>query len=445
MKLLIEEWGYENLSDNCYNILFESVMCFKIGAYRSAYMMSYLAFKQTLRERIINFEDCPYNCDNVQYGNFKNKIDKEQIWEKLLNDHFSKIGSTIKDKKLPMIKDNYFNITDADTIAGYNYWKNIRNNCAHYNQQHIDNATVEQFWNYMMDILPELHISGGKQYLCKQLGDIYKYYDIPSYKDILPTILKQVSIVYSSEAYELFDKLFEDIKLRYEIDINKRGFWKAIVENQNLQVGLVRKLMVDEYRFVDFYKEFPICLTIAFSIDQTFIKDKLSDWLWSHGNKESFWLLLCDLLSKRPMLVNIDLVTHGNQILDSMNTELPITQEQCEILKQNNIFNKFLINTYGQFFKVDYEDIVRNRYRIDTVLPLFNYVTWDETILETFTSALVRLQSRIDYCSKNDWEKERMHLYEGVINKHQANIKNDANILGVNISSEILKIWDNIV
>lgn len=442
MKLLIEEWGYENLSNNCYNILSESVMCFKIGAYRSAFMMSYLAFKQTLRERVINFNDCPYNCDKVEYDKFKNKIDKVQTWETLLNEHISKIGSVIKDKKLQAINYNYFNITDADTIAGYNYWKNIRNNCAHYNQQHIDNATVEQFWNYMMDTLPELNISGGKQYLCKQLCDIYKYYDIPSYKDTLQNVLKQASIVYGSEVYDLFDKLFEDIKVLYEIDINKREFWKAIIENQNLQVYLVKKLMDDAYRFVKFYEIFPICLTLAYGIDQTFIKDKLNEWLRSYGSRDGFWMLLCDLLTKRPMLVNIDFITRKNQILDS---KLLITQEQVEILKQNNIFNKFLFNTYGQFFKVDYEDIVRDKYRLEIVLPLFEYVTWDKIVLEAFTNALIRLQYRIDNCSRNIWEKERMHLYEEVINENQININNDTKMLGIDVPSEFFKIWGNMV
>ncbi|MEW9939696.1 hypothetical protein AB2T96_19685 [Clostridium butyricum] len=33
----------------------------------------------------------------------------------------------------------------------YEYWKNIRNSCAHAKDEHINSATVEQFWNYMQD------------------------------------------------------------------------------------------------------------------------------------------------------------------------------------------------------------------------------------------------------------------------------------------------------
>ena len=32
----------------------EAVTCYKVGAYRSAYLMSYLAFKTTIRERVLN-------------------------------------------------------------------------------------------------------------------------------------------------------------------------------------------------------------------------------------------------------------------------------------------------------------------------------------------------------------------------------------------------------
>lgn len=49
MKLLIEDWSQKNLTENAVDLMEEAVMCYKVGAYRSAYLMSYLAFKTTIR------------------------------------------------------------------------------------------------------------------------------------------------------------------------------------------------------------------------------------------------------------------------------------------------------------------------------------------------------------------------------------------------------------
>ncbi|MBZ0314691.1 hypothetical protein AB2T96_19690 [Clostridium butyricum] len=59
MNLKIEEWAYKNLTDSANELMKESILCYKLGAYRSAYLMSYLAFKQTIRERIMNAPSYP--------------------------------------------------------------------------------------------------------------------------------------------------------------------------------------------------------------------------------------------------------------------------------------------------------------------------------------------------------------------------------------------------
>lgn len=64
MKIKIENWAENNLVDNAKILMKESVSCYKIGAYRSAYIMSYLAFKQTIRERIISASTYPEYYDN---------------------------------------------------------------------------------------------------------------------------------------------------------------------------------------------------------------------------------------------------------------------------------------------------------------------------------------------------------------------------------------------
>lgn len=65
----------------------ESVSCYKIGAYRSAYIMSYLAFKQTIRERIIMspiHTEC-YENSSEWDRNVVSSLKSDDKWEDTIN------------------------------------------------------------------------------------------------------------------------------------------------------------------------------------------------------------------------------------------------------------------------------------------------------------------------------------------------------------------------
>ena len=69
-----------------------------------------------------------------------------------------------------------FKFTNYEIVKKeHNYWKNIRNCCAHNKQKRITSATIEQFWNYMQDELPKFYVSGGKEYLLEELCNANQY------------------------------------------------------------------------------------------------------------------------------------------------------------------------------------------------------------------------------------------------------------------------------
>ena len=88
MKIEIENWSEKNLTDNAKILMKESVSCYKIGSYRSAYIMSYLAFKQTIRERIITsptYPECYAN--SIEWDiSVVNLLKSDDKWEDTIND-----------------------------------------------------------------------------------------------------------------------------------------------------------------------------------------------------------------------------------------------------------------------------------------------------------------------------------------------------------------------
>ena len=172
MKLLIEEWGQKSLTGNAVSLIEESIMCYKVGAYRSAYLMAYLAFKTTIRERVIKASKPDCIEDKCWDEQILRPLDNDNKWEETLNN----IIAATKENGQGI--GAVFRFTNYERIKNrYEYWKNVRNSCAHAKDEHITSSTVEQFWSYMQDDLPEFYVLGGKQYLLDKLCYDYKYID----------------------------------------------------------------------------------------------------------------------------------------------------------------------------------------------------------------------------------------------------------------------------
>src|SRR3712207_6479575 len=158
----------------------ESILCYKIGAFRSAYLMFYLVFKQTIRERIMTapaYPDC-YNNDIEWDKNVLKLLRNDDKWEDTINEIVTtkKAGNKFKD---------IFSYRNREkTLNRYEYCKNIRNSCAHAKDEHIDSATVEQFWNYIQDDMSEFFVLGGERYSLDELSRRHKYYACDTHKDI---------------------------------------------------------------------------------------------------------------------------------------------------------------------------------------------------------------------------------------------------------------------
>ena len=170
MKMHIEDWANENLSSNAVELMKEAIMCYKVGAYRAAYLLSYLAFKTTIRERILDAPRPEAITEKCWEEQIVNPLDNDNRWEEKLNSIVMASAEDGKGERAVFRFTNYERIKNR-----YEYWKNIRNSCAHAKDEHITYATVEQFWNYMQDDLPEFYVLGGKVYLLDRLCYSYKY------------------------------------------------------------------------------------------------------------------------------------------------------------------------------------------------------------------------------------------------------------------------------
>lgn len=433
MKLQIEKWVENNKPfDDGGQLFSEAVLCYKVGAYRSAFLMSYLAFKITIKNRILT---CTYRPETYQ-GPGKEMDWKTNVIDPLKLDdkwesHLNKIieGSVDPQSKSDTRAVIFFN-NRARAKERYSYWREVRNECAHAKKSTIDSSTVESFWNYIRDNLSEFYVLGGKDYLVERLFDYYKYRDIEE-SETKNLLIYDINIVFKENAEDFFDDFF--VKLKnvkfFLIDSSNTEFWEDIInsEFEELQIGLVKSLMKDSNDFFSFYSFFPKVLSTAIAIDRRFIRDTLAKWLesWMRYRDENqvFWNVLCDVLDE--YAADIDLNKVAKMDLEVIE-KTRFDQDMIEILKRNKVFNKFILNSGSYFFEVGFDDIKDSKGRKEEeILYWFQYIEWDEEIIKTLNSAFVRLRGRIERSINSyytSWETTRKEMYSDLIRSYKEKI-----------------------
>lgn len=431
MKLLIEDWSQKNLTENAEDLMEEAVVCYKVGAYRSAYLMSYLAFKTTIRERVLNAPkpDCIEEmCWDQQILKY---LDNDNMWEEKLNT----IVSATKENGQGM--GAVFRFTNDERIKNrYEFWKNVRNSCVHAKGEHITCSTVEQFWNYMQDDLSEFYVLGGKQYLLDKLYRDYKYFQTVG-KEELEKTLKDISIVYKKGVKECFEKFYEKNKQCLQLESRNIEFWEVILcgGNEIILEGFLDfyYLLKDAILFVDWYQHFPQFFGLMVSRHKEMIQETLAPHLETPRiNYEAnvLWRLLVKILEVDEKLIDIDKVTTDYYKLKMMG-KMNLNEEELGVLHKYKVFKKFLLNAGEKFFKNDATS--HNKYYSygteteDADIELcFQYVEWDINVVEKLNIAIRELESNCelrfeDYSKKNG--ERRKEIYKKIVCQYKNNIE----------------------
>jgi hypothetical protein len=220
MRLKFEDWiENSHFSDAITNIFSDAIVCYRNGVYRPALLLSYIGFMNIIRERILS-SDGPKLFEKGQWEQLQRNIVKDETWEKSVfeaTQQREKIDLSTKTRK----RDPIFSI--AETIREQIlYWKNRRNDCAHFKSNHIDSFHVEAFWAFLQSNLSKITIEGGKDAL---LNKITRHFDItytPANTDEVP-IIKEIE--YSVDNHDLDDfwkACFSIIDYGYEFSTNEK-------------------------------------------------------------------------------------------------------------------------------------------------------------------------------------------------------------------------------
>lgn len=144
------------------DILNDAIRCYRNGIARPALMLSYIAFIQAVRDNLLK-SDMPKGFNEPRWKACMSKLRQENVWDE-------QVISCIKCRDNPP----YFELTDSlrDDVC---FWRNRRNDCAHYKDSEITLSHVAAFWVFIMDNYNKFTPIGS---LMQSVNDYKRHYNV---------------------------------------------------------------------------------------------------------------------------------------------------------------------------------------------------------------------------------------------------------------------------
>ncbi|WP_416808993.1 hypothetical protein [Bacillus thuringiensis] len=333
MKLEIEKFISEiEFPEAAMSFIEEGILCYKVGAYRSSYIMSYLFFLNVVKCRALESSYAPNGIKEDEWRRKKEQISNEDIWENKVFDLINEGGTHSRYSKI-----------NKSRIAQMEYWRALRNDCVHSKDNLIAAAHVESFWLFVQSILPKLVINGSKEFLIKELDEYFDnvyFYNPNKVQEIVRSI---PHLAENNSINELFIEIHNTFKEKRNYDFpdpdgKADAFWKAVndTDNPSLNKSFNKFLTHNNEIFSTFILVFPErflqCHAESSSIISEYINKTLPKWLsW---NVPSVVSLLCTCIR--------------NELLEPGKSEELVARLDCD-LKELSREEITLIKKHGYF------------------------------------------------------------------------------------------------
>lgn len=148
------------------DILNDAIRCYRHGIARPALMLSYIAFIQAVRNNLLNSE-MPSGFKKERWDACMNNLRNEGKWD-------SEVVNCIKKRANGVADPAFFELPDTlrDDVC---YWRNRRNDCAHYKDSEITLSHVAAFWVFIMDNYNKFTPIGS---LMQSVNDYKRHYNV---------------------------------------------------------------------------------------------------------------------------------------------------------------------------------------------------------------------------------------------------------------------------
>lgn len=220
MKLPFETWlEIANVPNEAEVAFKESVISYKAGAYRAGLLFAYVGTGLWLRHRLIA-ASCPPGMNASQWKSIQNELQDENTWDAKM------FECTQRNNNTPIF------IVDNHLREEFKYWKNRRNDCAHFKKNIIAASHVESFWLFLQSSIGQWVPNGSTADLVKRFARHFDPSLTPPHADIKPLIDLIPHAVISSELNDFFNSLKTTLNNNIGLTVDEK---LIIIHNEILQ------------------------------------------------------------------------------------------------------------------------------------------------------------------------------------------------------------------
>lgn len=226
-KKLVEE-NKSMLNELTLGLFEDSIRCFDAGIYRQAYLLAYQGFTQYIRSIVINAK-MPKGYDQNKWNGVQANLKNEKEFDE-------QAFKCIQQKNCPTGNPPIVAILDMpDTLRDdFSFWRNRRNDCAHYKAYDINASHVLAFYSMLNQYMLKITVEGGMKSLLREFEDAFDPEKTSPKESIQPLVDKILLMVKPSEMNEFFDGL-KGIT-RFHFDAKFYSILEGILSGSNTEL-----------------------------------------------------------------------------------------------------------------------------------------------------------------------------------------------------------------
>lgn len=427
MKIQFEEWVKENsIPEDSKNLFFESVSCYRIGAYRSAFIMSYIGFQNILKQRILDAKIRPSGITEGNWNSICSKLRDEDTWD-------AEVANAVK-RNAP---NNIF-LVRASTVTIYESFRCIRNICAHGKSGSISYYQIEHLWSFIQDNYTKFVINGSKQGILQMIEDHYNTSLTAVGTD--PTyIINNIMIGIKN------DEMTELLKALHQMCIDEKPYgdefsnqwrqieiWDKLMKRTNKEIqesviNFMKECLAE--RIDDFITRYPETKDM-FLEDELFVRRLWKDTIFNNwdNRKEGTWIILDKIIDMVPELEKGDF---NKAFYKYIGKRFP--KEKKEILLKTDYFSRlkdYLFSSETYDYPLTYDNANTNVGYMISYLKVFGF---DKETVTIINSIIGRMQygSFMDAIHRylkqdNNWDEYRKILEENSISDNSLKFETES-------------------
>ena len=308
------------------DIMNDAIRCYRHGIARPSLMLSYIAFIQAVKDNLLK-SDMPKGFNASKWEACMKRLRIDNQWDE-------QVITCIKYRDNPA----YFELSDSirEDVC---YWRNRRNDCAHYKDSEITLSHVSAFWVFMMDNYNKFTPLGS---LTQCINEYKRHYNI----SLTPR---------GTSTKKIFDRLCLAIKteedllnfLKETFDVmqfdNQCSFLHELLANKRHRQKVI-KILKDNMKGLRMYLQFmPTDVSLILGDDATLTRKFWYDDFCLFGNCVNVYIemLRAGMLPKPEIKESLVLLLEKEYARRSF---LIYRDEDFRVLLDNGLYDIFIDN-----------------------------------------------------------------------------------------------------